>query len=111
MNEDPRVHGLNYLWIATLPRSEAVRAVDFLASAGRKAIGVPSRVDRSPQAANNPSYLVFLLTGLTREQYGDAGLRVRIENEIKDLGKQWSKGKDRGPSDFSKPGWVKYEVR
>ena len=107
---DPRIQGMNYLHLVVLPRPEAVRAVDYLQSKGRQAVAVPSKVvDRSPDGGKNPSYFVFLLTPLSKDQYRDASMRQRIENDVKALGKEWAKGKDRGPSDFSQPGWVKYD--
>lgn len=109
---DPRQEGLNYLHLATLRRDDAVRAVDYLASKGKSAVAVPSRtVDRSPQAAKNPLLFVYLVTPLTREQYRDAAQRSRIENDLRQLGQEWAKSKDKGgvPSDFSKTQWVKYE--
>jgi hypothetical protein len=109
VGEDPRIKGMNYLHLATLPRAEAVRAVDFLKSKGRDALAVPSKVvDRSPDGGKNPSFFVYLLTPLSRDQYRDAPRRTRIENDAKALGKEWAK-KERGQSDFSQPGWVKFE--
>lgn len=107
---DPRIKGMNYLWVATLRRDDAVRSVEYLRSKGKEAVAVPSRtVDRSPEGAKNPTYFVLLLTPLSRDQYRDASLRARIETEVRELGKQWSKGKDRGPTDFGQPVWMKYE--
>jgi hypothetical protein len=107
---DPRIKGMNYLHLAVLPKPDAARAVDYLRSKGRQAVAVPSKVvDRSPDGDKNPSYFVYLLTPLSKDQYRDAANRSRIETEVKALGKEWAKGKDRGPSDFSQPGWVKYD--
>ena len=107
---DPRQRGMNYLRLATLNREQAVVTVDYVKQKGKRAIAVPSgTVDRSPGGGKNPTYFVYLLTPLSRDQYRDAPLRNRIENEIKEIGRQWAKLKDRGPTDFSQPGWVKYE--
>jgi hypothetical protein len=109
VSDDPRIKGMNYLHLATLPKAEAARAVDFLRSRGRQAAAVPSKVvDRSPDGGKNPSLFVYLLNPLTRDQYRDAPTRTRIENDAKALGKEWAK-KERGKSDFSQPGWVKFE--
>lgn len=107
---DPRIKGMNYLHLVVLPRPDAVRAIDYLRSKGRQAVAVPSKVvDRSPDGGKNPSYFVYLLTPLSKDQYRDAATRQRVENDVKALGKEWAKSKDRGPSDFSQPGWVKYD--
>ena len=107
---DPRQKGMNYLRLATLNRDQAVLTVEYIKQKGKRAVGVPSgTVDRSPGGGKNPTYFVYLLTPLSRDQYRDTALRTRIENEVKDIGKQWAKQKDRGPTDFSQPGWVKYE--
>jgi hypothetical protein len=107
---DPRIKGMNYLWVATLRRDDAVKSVEYLRGKGKEALAVPSKaVDRSPEGAKNPTYFVLLLTPLSREQYRDASLRARIETEVRELGKQWAKGKDRGPTDFGQPVWMKYE--
>ena len=108
--DDPRIKGMNYLHLVVLPKPDAARAVDYLRSKGRQAVAVPSKVvDRSPDGDKNPSYFVYLLTPLSKDQYRDAANRTRIENDVKALGKEWAKSKDRGPSDFSQPGWVKYD--
>lgn len=107
---DPRQKGMNYLRLATLNRDQALLTVDYLKQKGKRSVAVPSgTVDRSPGGGKNPTYFVYLLAPLSRDQYRDAALRTRIENEIKDIGKQWAKLKDRGPTDFAQPGWVKYE--
>jgi hypothetical protein len=107
---DPRQKGMNYLRLATLPKSDAVRVVDYLKGKGKAALAVPSRaVERGPDAGKNPGYFVYLLTPLTRDQYRDGKTAVRIENEVKAIGKDWQKSKDRGPTDFAQPGWVKFE--
>lgn len=110
-NTDPREKGMNYLRLVTLDQSEAVRAIDYLKSKGRRAIAVPSKtVDRGPDGGKNPSYFVYLLTPLTRDQYRDTATRTRIENEVKALGKEWAKNsKQPVPSDFAQPGWVKFD--
>lgn len=110
LNADPRQSGMNYLRLATLNRSDAVRAVDYLKSKGRQALAVPSKtVERGPDGGKNPSYFVYLLTPLTRDQYRDSATRARIENDVKALGKEWTKSKPPAPSDFGQPGWVKFD--
>ena len=107
---DPRQKGMNYLQLATLPKSDAVRVVEYLKGKGKAALAVPSRaVERGPDAGKNPGYFVYLLTPLTRDQYRDGKTAVRIENEIKAIGKDWQKSKDRGPTAFAQPGWVKFD--
>lgn len=108
---DPRQKGMNYLRLATLSKADAVRVVEYLTGKGKQALAVPSRtVERGPDGGKNPgSYFVYLLTPLSRDQYRDGKTAVRIENEIKAIGREWAKQKDRGPTDFASPGWVKFD--
>lgn len=107
---DPRQKPMNYLRLATLRRDLAVQTVDYLKSKGKKSFAVPTgTVDRSPEGGKNPTYFVYLSIPLSRDQYRDSTNRARIENEIKEIGKAWAKAKERGPTDFAQPVWVKYE--
>lgn len=110
VSTDPRQKPMNYLRLATLRREQAVQTVDYLKSKGKKSFAVPTgTVDRSPEGGKNPTYFVYLSTPLSRDQYRDSTNRARIENEIKEIGKAWAKAKERGPTDFAQPVWVKYE--
>lgn len=108
---DPRQKGMNYLRVATVSKADAIRVVEYLKGKGKASIAVPSRaVERGPDGGKNPgSYFVYLLTPLTRDQYRDGKTAVRIENEVKAIGKEWAKQKDRGPTDFASVGWVKFD--
>lgn len=104
---DPRQPGSNYLELATLTRDQAESAIQFLASRGVPAIGVP--VDSGPGGANNPARyrLVSMKLGIPGEQFRDSAARRRAhEDEIRRLGVEWQT--DGGASNFAKPQWTRF---
>jgi hypothetical protein len=109
LGPDPRERGLNYLALATLPKTDAEAAIAFLASRGLECIG--QAVDRRGGGANNqgPWYKLVALPGITSEQYGNkATARTNLEAAVARLGYEWQ-SKHRGASDFSMPGWEKLQ--
>ena len=64
-------------------------------------------------AANNrgPAFRLFALPGITAEEFRQRKTnRTNLEAAVLRLGEQWQK-QERGPSNFSKPGWEKYTGR
>lgn len=110
MAADPRQHGLNYLALASLPRADAEAAITFLSTNGLEVIGVP--VDPPAGAAKNTSHAgawfkLYVNQGLSREQLGLTA-RTNLEAQVAKLGQVWQK-QHRGASNFSRPGWEKFQ--
>jgi hypothetical protein len=107
---DPRQSGLNYLFVATLPETEARAAVEFLTTNGVQAFAIPS-VDTRGASANNPSpggkYRVAVLPGLSKKELGET-VRQNMEADVVRLGQIWQK-EHHGASNFAKFGWDKYQ--
>jgi hypothetical protein len=108
---DPREAGKNYLALATLSASDAEAAIAFMAANGVEVIGVP--VDRGAGRANNAgpamAYRLFAAAGITSEQFRTKQTaRTNLEAEVARLGEIWQK-QHRGPSNFAKTGWEKYQ--
>ncbi len=108
LSADPRQPGRNYLKLATLGRADAERSIQFLASGGVEAIGVPV-VDPKAGAANNPArYEVFATVGITGEEYANnRSVRTELEAKVARIGERF-KREAKGPTDFSKPLWMKH---
>jgi hypothetical protein len=109
-DRDPRTPGLNYLVLATLDETEAVRAIRFLADAGLNCLGVPARgpVDRGREGGNTPSYRLVVLAGITGQDFREARpVRTRLEADVRRLGQVWQR-EHRGSSNFGKPAWEKF---
>ncbi|MFZ2872906.1 MAG: hypothetical protein WAZ94_00315 [Phycisphaerales bacterium] len=108
MSADPRQKGLNYLNLASLPRTDAEGAIAFLSANGVEVAGVP--VDPPPWAPKNQGpaqwYALYVTQGLTREQLG-LDVRANLEAKVAQLGQVWQK-QHRGSSNFSRPAWEKY---
>lgn len=108
MSADPRQKGLNYLNLASLPRTDAEGAIAFLSANGVEVAGVP--VDPPPWAPKNQGpaqwYALYVTQGLTREQLG-LDVRANLEARVSQLGQVWQK-QHRGSSNFSRPAWEKY---
>ena len=106
---DPREAELNYLNLATLPRTDSESAIAFLAANGVEAFAVP--VDPTDSEAKNPApskYRLWVLPGITTEDYRQRKtVRTRLEAEVSRLGQIWRK-EHRGTSDFSQPLWEKF---
>jgi hypothetical protein len=108
---DPRVSGLNYLWLGNMPRQDAGEAVEFLGLNGVEAFATP--VENSARGAKDSdpvqTYRVWAgpgLSGADLRSNKDEPLEKRIER----LGQYWStQAKKR--YDFRKPQWVKYEAK
>lgn len=108
---DPREAGLNYLALAVLPQADATAAVAFLAQSQVGAFAVP--VDGRGVEVNNPGpgsrYRLYALPGVTRDQLRSKQTIVtNLEARIAQVGQVWQRD-HRGASNFSKPGWVKYQ--
>lgn len=108
---DPREDGLNYLALAVLPQADATAAVAFLAQNQVGAFAVP--VDGRGVEVNNPGpgsrYRLYALPGVTRDQLRSKQTIVtNLEARIAQVGQVWQR-EHRGASNFSKPGWVKYQ--
>jgi hypothetical protein len=104
-NGDPRVAGFNYLTIASkMDKDTAERAVAFLSDNGVPAFAVA----KPGSAANNGSYTVYALKGITREMLrARAPERTELEEKVARLGKTWQK-EHKGQTDFSKTFWDKF---
>lgn len=108
---DPRSAGLNYLQLANLDQRWAFKAVDYLTKNGLESFAVQSKVEKTASPANNPArYEVFVLAGLSKDEYAKKDTRERVEHLAEKLGKAWQKS-EHGVSDFSKPLWVKFDGR
>lgn len=105
---DPRVAGLNYLVITSrLDREAASRIVNFLSENALPAIAV-AVVKGTPGANNPPTYTVYALQGITRDQYRSrAPQRTELEDKVTRLGKTWQKD-HKGQTNFSQFNWEKY---
>lgn len=108
--QDPRVAGMNYLVLATLPTEQAADAISFLNSNGLTIIGVP-QLDSRVAGANNPSrYTLYSLGLAIPGNRWSAMSNQRLEHQqlVANLGAQWQRER-RGGSDFSQTNWEKYE--
>lgn len=105
--KDPRQPGQNYLRLATLARSDAQAAIEYLAAGGVESIGVP--VDPGSASANNPTrYAVFAMVGITGEEYKNRRpVMTDIEAKVARIGERYRR-EAKGPTDFSKPLWTKF---
>jgi len=105
---EPRTEGLNYFCLVSrLPEADTVSAVEFLGRNGVIAVGV----ERASSDANNRSFELYTLDGLTRDEYaGESGMDRRRPHEalVAELGRRW-RAEERGTSDFSRPQWYRYE--
>ncbi len=114
---DPREAGLNYLALATLARTEAERAIAFLADSGVEAFGVPV-VERGRAGANNPGpaaadakFRVFAARGISGEEYSqNRTVKTNLEAAVARIGAQWQRD-HRGSSNFAKPLWEKFDPK
>ena len=108
LSADPRQPGRNYLKLATLGRADTERAIEYLAAGGVEAIGIPV-VDPKAGGANNPArYEIFATVGITGEEYANnRPVRSDLEAKISRLGERF-KREAKGPTDFSKPLWMKH---
>lgn len=104
---EPRTEDLNYFCLVSrLPEADAVRALEFLARNGVVAMGL----ERAGSDANNRSFDLFTLEGLTGSEYaGENGRERRTAHEalLAELGRRW-RAEERGTSDFSRPQWYRY---
>ena len=108
---DPREVDLNYLALANLSEEDTRAAIAYLGSHGLDAFGIP--LETGGGAANNrgPAFRLFALPGITAEEFRQRKTsRTNLEAAVLRLGEQWQK-QERGPSNFSKPGWEKYTGR
>ena len=84
----------------------ADRAVTFLSENGVRAFAVP--VAKTGSSANNASYTLYALQGITREELrARAPIRTDLEEKVARLGKIWQK-EHKGQTDFSKTYWDKF---
>lgn len=108
---DPREVDLNYLALANLSEEDTRAAIAYLGSHGLDAFAIP--LETGGGAANNrgPAFRLFALPGITAEEFRQRKTsRTNLETAVTRLGEQWQK-QERGPSNFSKPGWEKYTGR
>lgn len=101
---DPRVPGLNYLYLGTLTLKDASAGVEFLKRNGVQAFYV---VDRSRGGVNNPPCRIYASQGFPggprfRETERERNELVR---RVEELGKKWQR-EEKGPSDFRQPYWT-----
>ena len=103
LEADPRQPGANYLVLATLTEGQATEAVQFLASNGLEAIGVPV-------GGSSTRYrIVSLGLAVPSGQYrATAATRREHERQAAALGARWLKD-HQGASDFSQPQWALYQ--
>jgi len=97
---DPRQPGLNYLVAATLPTGEAKRAAEFLAGKGLAVAMVP--VHNRPTRRE-----VIVLEGLSREQYRKGSHKLRLEERVRAVGREFDRDY-RGGDDFASCWWKKF---
>jgi len=108
---DPRQKGLNYLVLGTFRRSDATRAVEFLASNSVQAFAVA--VEAGGSAANNTGpermYTVYALPGISTDEYRrGVTKKTNLEAQVARIGAVWQKD-HKGVSNFSKTMWDKYD--
>jgi len=97
--KDPRQAGMNYLIVATLPKSEAEDAAAFLASRGLEIGVIP--VDNRPSR-----WRVVVLEGFgSKDWYGTAG--KALEAQVKALGREYQQER-KASTNFKDPYWEKY---
>lgn len=106
-DREPRSAGLNYFCLVSrLPEVDTVSALEFLARNGVRAVGV----ERASSDANNRSFELYTLEGLSRDEYaGESGTDKRATHEalVAELGRRW-RAEERGTSDFARPQWYRY---
>jgi cell division septation protein DedD len=108
---DPRQKGFNYLVLGTFRRSDATRAVEFLASNAVQAFAVA--VESGGSAANNTGpermYTVYALPGISTDEYRrGVTKKTNLEAQVARIGAVWQK-EHKGVSNFSKTMWDKYD--
>jgi hypothetical protein len=101
---DPRVPGLNYLYLGTLTLKDASAGVDFLKRNGLQAFYV---VDRSRVGGNNPPCRIYASQGYPGGSRFKETERERSDlvRRVEELGKKWQR-EEKGPSDFRQPYWT-----
>ncbi len=104
---DPRVPGLNYLYLGSVTQKDAVSAVNFLQRNGVQAFYV---FDLKKPSGNNPPCRIYASKGfpggaLYRESEKE---RNELVQRVEELGKQWQR-EEKGPIDFRQPLWTLYK--
>ena len=109
--DDPRQTGLNYLQLCTLTFRDADAAAQYLGRNGVRAILVPVRkgIDTAAARDKNELFRVFVADGVPSERFkATEKEREELVSKVERIGKRWQR-EERGPSDFSRPGWVKFQ--
>ncbi len=108
---DPREVDLNYLALANLNEEDTRAAIAYLGTHGLDAFAIPLETGTGTANNRGPSFRLFALPGITAEEFRQRKTsRTNLEAAVLRLGEQWQK-QERGPSNFSKPGWEKYTGR
>lgn len=112
LGEDPRVRGSNYLIVATLFRTDAQNAAQYLTDAGLPCVVVAPE-GKSPDALlqdRRANWLVIARQGFTTEEYKSPAAisaRSELERRVKQIGRRWKQDK-KGTSDFADCFWDKF---
>jgi hypothetical protein len=107
---DPREKGLNYMYLGIVGRSEAERAIKFLADARIEALALPWPLEGKRSGGNNPgpaeaTYRLVVRQGIASEAFNQKlTVRQNLENAMYRLGPIWKKD-NRGTVDFAKFSW------
>lgn len=97
--DDPRVPGLNYPTVATLPVREATAAAEFLVSRGYSTAVVPSTSD-------SRLFMVIPLIGVERSNYQKGS--EEAGRVLRDLGRAFKRD-HKGATDFNDLFWKKFD--
>ncbi len=107
---DPREKGMNYMYLGIVGRSEAERAIKFLADARIEALAVPWPLEGRRSGGNNPgpaeaTYRLVVRQGISSEAFNqNLTARQNLQNAMYRLGPIWKKD-NRGTVDFAKFSW------
>jgi hypothetical protein len=105
---DPRIKGLNYLYLAVLSQSEAERAGKFLRDNKVQAYATAMVDTKGSQAKNgDPLFRLFVVPGFAGPDLKKTAAQ-NLEAEVFRLGKIW-KEEHHGTSNFGEPSWEKFQ--
>ena len=110
LTADPREKGLNYMYLGIVGRSEAERAVKFLADARIEVLALPWPLESKRSGGNNAgpaeaTYRLVVRQGITSEAFNQKlTARQNLEGAMARLGPVWKKD-HKGAADFARYSW------